>query len=59
MDEFLELSGPGYEHPYNDTFVPESTAYEYAVETIDNDKDLRQDLVEWFFRNWYWTGEED
>lgn len=59
MDEFLELSGPGYKHPSRDVFVPENKAYEYAMETIESDKDLRQDFVEWFFRDWYWTGEED
>lgn len=60
MDEiFLELSGPGYEHPYSDMFVPEDKAYEYAMEKIESDKDLEQDFIEWFFRDWNWTGEED
>lgn len=59
MDEFLELSGHGYEHPYRDVFVPVNKAYEYATETIDHDKDLRQNFIEWFFRDWHRTGEED
>ena len=59
MDEFLELSGPGYEHPFRDIFVPENKAYEYAMGKIESDKDLTQDFIEWFFCEWHWTDEED
>lgn len=59
MDDVLrEMSGPGYEHPILDIFVPESKTFEYAMEQIESNKDKQNDFVEWFFRNWYWTGED-
>lgn len=59
MDDFLELSGPGYEHPYMDVFVPESKTFEYAMEKTEFDDDLKQKFIEWFFRDWYWIGDEN
>lgn len=48
-----KLNGPGYEEIGTGIFVPEEDAYEYALERISYDVDLKKELVEWFYSgNW-------
>jgi len=48
------LRGPGYREMGTDNFVPESLAYQYALErclrgTEEEKKEFREMLVEWFY----------
>lgn len=52
-----KLNGTGYKEIGTATFVPEEDAYEYAMERISLDEDLRKEfketVVEWFYSgNW-------
>ena len=48
-----KLNGPGYEEIMTGIFVPEECVYEYALERISLDDDLKQKFVEWFYSgNW-------
>lgn len=52
-----ELGGAGYTEIGSDIFVPEESAYDYAMERIYQDEDLKREfremLVEWFYSgNW-------
>ena len=53
-DEITEKpNGAGYEEIGTGIFVPEEDAYEYALERISQDEELKQELVEWFYSgNW-------
>ena len=46
------LSGPGYYNPLTSVFVPEEDAFDYAVERISLDEDLKRELVERFYIDW-------
>lgn len=57
------LSSPGYHEMGTDTFVPESEAYEYALErclhgTEEDIKEFKSMLVEWFYSGGTWRREE-
>lgn len=48
-----KLNGPGREGIGTGIFVPEEDAYEYALERISQDEDLKREFVEWFYSgNW-------
>lgn len=52
-----ESNGAGYAEIGSDIFVPEESAYDYAMERISQDEDLKREfremLVEWFYSgNW-------
>ncbi len=52
-----KLNGPGYEEIRTGVFVSEEDAYEYALERVSQDEDLKQEfremVVEWFYSvNW-------
>lgn len=47
-----ESKGPGYLEPFAGIFVTEEDAYDYAMEKISLDKNLKQEFVEWFYSNW-------
>ncbi len=48
-----KLNGPGYEEVGTRIFVPEEDAYDYALERISQDEELKQEMVEWFYSgNW-------
>ncbi len=53
-DEITEkLNRAGYEEIGTGIFVLEEDAYEYALERISQDEELKQELVEWFYSgNW-------
>lgn len=58
VDEVKErLSGTGYREMKTGIFVPEEDAFNYAMERISQDEDLKQEfnetVVEWFYsENW-------
>lgn len=43
------LKGPGYEEIGTGIFVPEERAYDYALERIASDDELKQEFLEWFY----------
>lgn len=48
-----DLNGAGYEEMGTGIFVPEEDAYQYAMERISSDEDLKREFVEWFYSgNW-------
>lgn len=48
-----KLNGPGCAEIGSGIFVPEEDAYEYALERVSQDEDLKQEFVEWFYSgNW-------
>lgn len=48
-----KLRGPGYSEIGTGVFVPEEDAYDYAMERISLDEELKQEFVEWFYSgNW-------
>lgn len=48
-----KLNGPGRLEMGTGVFVPEEDAYEYALERISLDEELKQESVEWFYSgNW-------
>lgn len=48
-----KLIRPGYEEIGTGIFVSEEDAYDYAMERISQDEDLKQEFVEWFYSgNW-------
>lgn len=57
-----KLKGPGYLEIETETFVPEEDAFEYAMEKISQDEDLKQEfkkmLVEWFYSGGEWIKED-
>lgn len=51
------LKAPGYKEVRTGIFVPEEDAYEYALERVSLDEDLKREfeemVVEWFYSvNW-------
>ena len=53
----IQLIGPGYKEIGTEIFVPEEDAYDYAMERISTDEDLKKEfkdsVVEWFYSgNW-------
>lgn len=59
-----KLNGSGWEERKTGIFVPEEDAFDYAMERISQDEDLKQELKEmvldWFFSgNWIWIKEGD
>ena len=47
------LKGPGYKELDTGIFVPEEDAYDYALERISQDEELKREMVEWFYSgNW-------
>lgn len=59
-----KLNGSGWEEKDTGIFVPEEDAFDYAMERISQDEDLKQELKEmvldWFFSsNWIWIKEGD
>lgn len=48
-----ELKGAGYTELGTGTFVPEEKAYDYALERLADDGNLKDAFVEWFYSdNW-------
>ncbi len=48
-----KLGGAGYKGISTGIFVPKEDAYEYALERISLDEELKQEFVEWFYSgNW-------
>lgn len=48
-----KLDGPGWKDMDNGVFVPAEDGYEYALERISLDEELKQEFVEWFYSgNW-------
>lgn len=56
-DSEEKLNSPGYEEIGTGIFVPEGDAYDYAMERISQDEDLKQEFVEWFYSD-NWVKEE-
>lgn len=52
-----KLNGAGYKGIATGIFVPEEDAYEYALERISQDEELKQEFVEWFYSG-NWIAEE-
>lgn len=52
-EEKAKLQGPGYESIRGGIFVPEEDAYDYALERIFHDEELKKEFVNWFF-DWDW-----
>ena len=49
----IKLRGPGYEEIGTGIFVAEEDSFDYAMERICLDDDLKQEFVEWFYSgNW-------
>lgn len=47
------LKGAGYTELGTGTFVPEEKAYDYALERLSDDGNLKDAFVEWFYSdNW-------
>lgn len=58
-----KLNGKGFHEVGTGTFVPESEAYEYALERCLNGtekdiKEFKEMLVEWFYSGGDWRKEE-
>ena len=58
-----KLSEPGYHECGTNVFVPESEAYEYALERCLNGseediKEFKEMLVEWFYSGGNWRKEK-
>lgn len=48
-----KLNGAGWEEIGTGAFVPDEDAYDYALERISQDGELKRELVEWFYSgNW-------
>lgn len=48
-----KLKSSGYKEIGTEIFVPEEDAYDYAMERVSQDEDLKQEFVEWFYSgNW-------
>lgn len=48
-----KLNGTGYEEIGTGVFVSDEDAFDYALERISQDDDLKQEFVEWFYSgNW-------
>lgn len=48
-----KLNKEGYKEMKTEIFVPEEDAFDYALERISLDEDLKQEFVEWFYSgNW-------
>lgn len=48
-----KLNDAGYEETGTGIFVPQENVYDYALERLSLDEDLRQEFVEWFYSdNW-------
>lgn len=48
-----KLTGRGWESTDSDVFVTDEDAYDYAVERVSWDEELKQEFVEWFYSgNW-------
>ena len=48
-----ELEGSGYREIGTDNFVPDDVAYDYALERISMDEDLKNEFTEWFYSDNY------
>ncbi len=56
-ESMYRLKSPGYEEIGTGIFVPEESAYDYALERIASDDELKQEFVEWFYSgNWIKEG---
>lgn len=52
------LNGPGFREIGSGIFVCEEDAYEYAMERISQDEDLKQEFLQWFYLDGDWVREE-
>ena len=53
MEVSVMTNSPGYKELDTGIFVPEEDAYDYALERISQDEELKRDMVEWFYSgNW-------
>lgn len=56
-----KLNGAGYMEMGTRIFVPEEDAYDFAMERISQDDDLKKEfketVVEWFY-SWNWIKED-
>ncbi|MDE5909828.1 MAG: hypothetical protein K2H52_13955 [Lachnospiraceae bacterium] len=44
-----KLRGTGYKEIGTGIFVPDEDAYDYALERISQDGDMKQEFVKWFY----------
>lgn len=52
LNEIKEkLMGPGYRESATGVFVPEEDAYDFAIQAINQNEDLKKELVYWFYFN--------
>lgn len=52
LNEIKEkLMGPGYRESATGVFVPEEDAYDFAIQAIYQNEDLKKELVYWFYFN--------
>lgn len=52
-----KLRGSGFEEIATGVFVPEEDAYDYAMERVSENEDLKREFVEWFYSvNWIKEG---
>jgi len=53
VEELEEIHEPGYTNLRTSKFVPADEAYDYALNDVMNNADVRQEFVEWFYSgNW-------
>lgn len=53
VDVEQKSNASGYSEIGTGIFIPEEAAYEYALERISLDEELKQELVDWFYSgNW-------
>lgn len=47
------LRGPGYLNRDTGIFVPEEDVFDYAMEVLPQDSDLKREFLDWFYSgNW-------
>ena len=52
-----KLNDSGYKEINTGIFVPEEGAFDYAMERVSQDEDLKREFVDWFYSgNWIKEG---
>lgn len=52
-----KLNDSGYKEINTGIFVPEEDAFDYAMERVSQDEDLKREFVDWFYSgNWIKEG---
>lgn len=48
-----KMNDPGYKEINTGIFVPEEDAFEYAMERVSQDENLKREFLDWFYSdNW-------